>query len=104
MVWLLVLLLPLTLFGQIDFEPVRLDTGTTGNYFSPAIWPMPDGNFLCTCGEVLPYGEYVTRGQRISAAGEPMGALIYYETADCSARTIFVLLPDGRETQLFYHS
>ncbi len=103
MLRLLVLLLPLTLFAQIEFEPVRLDNGLSAHYWYPTILSEPDGNLLCTWSAWTGNNEYSVFGQRITPTGELIGNSYIYETADCAARPTFIHLPDGHRAELFYH-
>jgi hypothetical protein len=103
MAWILLLLLPLTLFGQIRFDPVRLDNGMSSRYWYSDIRPEPDGTFLCTWSAWTGIDEYTAYGQRVSATGELIDSTITYEIGDCEAMPMFFHLSDGRRAELFYY-
>ena len=104
MVWLLVLLLPLTLFGQITFEPMQLDDGLGEEFLFTSIFVQPDGKLLCTwCSKES--GGYTSYGQLVSSIGELVGSPICYEeNAECAPRLTAIRRSDGREGQLLGHS
>jgi hypothetical protein len=107
MAWIIVLLMPLALFAQYTFGPVRLDDGTGELYSYSHVRQEPDGGFICTwaLGTADVIGTY---GQRIAPDGSLVGERICYESRVndgfvCGATATIVRCTDGREGQLLHH-
>lgn len=106
--YVMLLLLPLTVFAQASFDPVQVDDGRGISYFYPAIENSAGGNVLCTWaleadGFVGAYGQHVNQSGRLIGVNE-----VYQEVAQsefyCPPKLHIARFTGGGHAKLFLHS
>ena len=107
MVWILLILMPLTLFGQYRFGPLRLDDGTAVSYANAHVTAEPSGDLLVTWAEEYS-GGFAAFGQRLTPAGQLIGERVAYAHLDtgvvtCHANPVVLRKLDGHEARLMDH-
>ncbi len=103
MAWLLVLLMPLTLFAQVRFDTVQVSQSISQEFKYPAIWLEPDGNFTCTWNIPWMSNQYRLYGRHITPTGELIGDEILLDGGNCPIIPAFKFLPGGYRAELFNH-
>jgi hypothetical protein len=83
-----ILFLPLALFAQDAFDPIRLDPGDDGDtvFYYPAVRPLPNGNLLAQWSSVSPdlIGAY---GREVTPTGELLQGISIYDEAEFGVLT-----------------
>lgn len=107
-VFISILLLPLTVLAQAAFDPVRVDDGRGIAYFYPAIESSAGNTVLCTWA--LEGADFVgAYGQRVNPLGQLVGSNnVYQEVMQtefyCPPKLDIAHLAGGGHAHLFLHS
>jgi hypothetical protein len=107
LVFIGLLLLPLAVLAQIDFDPVRLDDGQGRDYYYPQM-QVDGSNLLCTWSSVSDE-QIVTHGRHTTPSGELLDQQVYQVIPAggeiwCPANMSLFQAPDGSRPFLIYHS
>lgn len=103
---LLILLLPVCLFAQVNFEPIRLDDSLDTNFYYPQLLFEESGDMLCTWTSAS-YERVAIHGQWISPHGGLIGERIVYQNissaqAECVPKFAIRRSSAGGELQTLY--
>ncbi len=101
------LLVPLAVWAQFSFDPVRLDNAAGEDYYYPHI-ELADGNLLCTWSST---SETViaAHGRHVAPDGQLLGTENYQEIAQggviwCPANLFLLHAADGSDPYMTFHS
>jgi hypothetical protein len=108
--WVLLLMAPVMLLGQENFDPVRLDDGQGVNYFYPRL-ETDGGNLLCAWSTVLPdtdVGFVKTEGIHVTPQGQLLDRVTFqqveYGRIYCPGELKLLHGADGSDPFMIYHS